>query len=308
MQIIAYHYVRELKNTRYPEIKGIAIDKFREQVLFLKSKFAFVKIEELIEAVYSKKNKLPENPCLLTFDDGYIDHYTNVFPILDEHKIQGCFFPSAGAVLKNKLIDVNKIQFIIASTPKKNEIVDGILSMLDKYRTFYSLNENDYYLSKFAKSWRLDSKEVIFIKRMLQKELPINLRSKIIESLFCEYVSKDETLFAKELYLSLDQLKCMRRNGMYIGGHGFNHYWLGDVDVNTQGKEISLTLQLLKRVGMDINKWVMCYPCGSYNNTLISLLKQKGCKIGLAMKIADADINRDDPFSLPRLRPNDLPV
>ena len=308
MQIIAYHYVRELKHTRFPEIKGITIDRFREQLRFLKSNFTFVKIEDLIEAVYSNENKLPENPCLLTFDDGYIDHYTNVLPILDEHKIQGCFSPSAGAVLKNKLIDVNKIQFIIASTPKQNEIVDGILSMLDKYRTFYSLNENDYYLSKFAKSWRLDSKEVIFIKRMLQKELPINLRSKITDSLFYEYVSKDETLFAKELYLSIDQLKCMRRNGMYIGGHGFNHYWLGDVDVNTQRKEISMTLQLLKEVGMDIDNWVMCYPCGSYNNSLISLLKQKGCKIGLAMKIAAADLNRDDPFSLPRLRPNDLPV
>jgi len=39
---------------------------------------------------------LPENPIVLTFDDGYVDHYHNAFPILDKHGFAGVFFVLAG--------------------------------------------------------------------------------------------------------------------------------------------------------------------------------------------------------------------
>jgi len=32
LTIVMYHYVRELKHSRYPEIKGLAIDDFKEQI------------------------------------------------------------------------------------------------------------------------------------------------------------------------------------------------------------------------------------------------------------------------------------
>ncbi len=39
---------------------------------------------------------LPENPIILTFDDGYVDHYENAFPILQKHGLVGTFFILAG--------------------------------------------------------------------------------------------------------------------------------------------------------------------------------------------------------------------
>jgi|GEM_PF-539989 len=39
---------------------------------------------------------LPDNPIVLTFDDGYIDNYTNAFPILQKYGMIGTFFVLTG--------------------------------------------------------------------------------------------------------------------------------------------------------------------------------------------------------------------
>ena len=36
-----------------------------------------------------------------------------------------------------------------------------------------------------------------------------------------------EEAFSRELYMSMDQIKCMVDCGMHIGSHGYDHYWLG---------------------------------------------------------------------------------
>ena len=308
LTIICYHYVRELKHTRYPGIKGVSLKQFKDQISFLQKKYTIITMEELIEAIGSASYKLPRKSLLLTFDDGHIDHFTNVFPVLDEKSIQGSFFPPAKAVLSNTILDVNKIQFIIAADHDKNEMIETIFLCLDKYRDKWYLKTNQYYYHKYARKWRLDTKEVMFIKRMLQKELPKEIRLKIIDKLFRKYVGIDEKSFSKELYMSLDQIRCMKRKGMYIGGHGYNHYWMASINADVQEKEVDLTIKFLKRIGCDINNWVMCYPFGSYNNNLISILRNKNCKVGLGTKIGVSDIDKDNHFSLLRIRPNDLPV
>ena len=61
-------------------------------------------------------------------------------------------------------------------------------------------------------------------------------------------------------------------------------------------------------VGAPTNNWVMCYPYGAYNDTLLRLLRDRGCAIGLTIRVAVANPGTDDPLALPRLDTNDLPV
>ena len=41
--VVMYHYVRDLKNSRYPNIKGLDIDKFKKQIKFFKENYNFIK-------------------------------------------------------------------------------------------------------------------------------------------------------------------------------------------------------------------------------------------------------------------------
>ena len=68
-----------------------------------------------------KKNK----NCVLTFDDGYRDHYDFVFETLVKNNIKGAFYPPVDVVLSNKLLDVNKIHIILASADE-NKIFERL--------------------------------------------------------------------------------------------------------------------------------------------------------------------------------------
>ena len=88
-----YHYTRDLVHSRYPGIKGLDLPFFRRQLEFFKKHFNVVRMEDVINAVQNQqKEVLPENPLLLTFDDGYIDNFTFAFPLLEEFGFQGSFF------------------------------------------------------------------------------------------------------------------------------------------------------------------------------------------------------------------------
>lgn len=308
LSIIMYHYVRELRYSRFPETKGLETDQFGEQITYIKKHYNVISGDDLLAAAeVGSLEALPPSALLLTFDDGYIDHFTQVFPILRREKLSGCFFPPVKCVLDNQVLDVNKIHFVLASVPNKQAIIYYILEMLDQYSVHYHTQSKDYYWTKLAVANRFDPKEVVFIKRILQRELPEELRQIIINGLFQKYVSSDEVSFAKELYMSVDQIRCMRDSGMYIGSHGYGHYWLDSIDPAMQKEEIQLALEFVRRVGTRTDSWIMCYPYGAYNDSLLSILRSTGCKIGLTTKVGIADLQRDSLLALPRLDTNDLP-
>ena len=307
--IVMYHYVRELPYTRYPQIKALLASQFKEQLAYIEKYYHFITVEDCINAIYFDGD-LPPNAILLTFDDGFIDHFNTVFPLLESKGIQGCFFPSAKSILEYEVPEVHKIHFLLASGLKIHDLIQALYRCLDKYSSEYSLESNDYYFSKLAKAGR-DTKEVSFVKSMLQSELDETLRSLIIDELFLKYVSNDEEAFSRELYMSIDQLQCMNRNGMYIGSHAYNHYFLNTLTPEMQEKEIDLSLSFLKeKVGAPTDNWVMCYPYGGYDNSVIEILKKKKCKLALADTSEKADIailNKDNAYTLERIDTNDLP-
>src|SRR5688572_6291776 len=96
LSIITYHYVRDLRRSRFPDVKGLETDQFREQIAYIKEHYRVISGDELLAAAEAGSwDTLPPSALLLTFDDGYVDHFTQVFPILARANIPGCFFPPA---------------------------------------------------------------------------------------------------------------------------------------------------------------------------------------------------------------------
>jgi len=305
--IVMYHYVRDLARSRFPAIKGLSMGRFCRQLDYIQSRYTPITAEDLLEALSCPNRDLPPNAILLTFDDGYSDHFDNVFPVLDARGIRGCFFPPAQAILDHKVLDVNKIHFTLAAVPDPAALLDEVFASLEEFRTEFALKSNEVYLSTVAAESRYDTREVTMLKRLLQRELPEPVRAEIVRRLFARHVTADEEAFACELYLSLDQIACLRRHGMHIGSHGYAHTWLNHIAPDAQALEIDRSLDFLQKLGVPTDAWSMCYPYGGFDDSLLQVLRDRQCQLGFTVEARVADPDADDRLTLPRIDTNDLP-
>lgn len=305
LYISMYHYTRDLVHSRYPKIKGLDYALFRQQIEFLKENFDIVTMEQVIDAVEGKL-ELPEKALLLTFDDGYVDNYVYALPVLEEYRVQGSFFIPGKTFAEHRLLDVNKIHYILASADIY-KLVEDLKKEMDYYRgREYDFPSTDELFNEYAVSDRFDEKETIFVKRMLQTVLPEKLRNIISSNLFEKYVGVTEEQLAYELYMTEEQIRTMKRHGMFIGIHGYDHYWLGNLPKEQMEKDISMALDTMDEF-IDRKHWVMNYPYGNYNQDVLEYIKSQGACVGLTTDVRVAKIGIDPALELPRLDCNDFP-
>lgn len=303
--ITMYHYTRNLKDSRYPNIKGLDCSMFSEQILFMKEHFHIVTMEEVMEAA-ENRYKLPDDAMLLTFDDGYIDNYTFAFPVLDKLGVQGSFFIPGKTFTTYELLDVNKIHYLLASTDI-NIILEDLLERMEYYRgNEYTYPSNQELFHEYANSNRFDGKEVIFVKRMLQTVLPEKIRNRIASELFAKHVGISEQQLAHELYMTEEQIRTLKRHGMHIGVHGYDHYWLENLPKEKMRQDMQMALTVMDEF-IDSSRWTMNYPYGSYNEDVICYAREKGACVGVTTEVRIADLENDDVMKLPRLDCNDYP-
>lgn len=305
LSIVMYHYVRPIKSSAYPGIKGLELDLFKEQIAFLKDHFHVITMEEVIDAVREKR-QLPERAMLLTFDDGYMDHYRYVFPVLKEYGMQGSFFVPSEILQYEKVLDVNKIHFILACMDIE-ELLSEIYELLARYRKEgWQIEPDEVMFDKLAVANRWDPKEVIFVKRLLQSYLDEKLRGEIVGELFEKAVGVSEAEFSRQLYMNLTQIQEMKAAGMFFGLHGERHYWLNHLPADKMREDIVNGMRYFESV-MDKDYLVMNYPYGGYNEEVVQCARDLGCMLGISVEARHADLDIDNPMLLPRLDTNDFP-
>jgi peptidoglycan/xylan/chitin deacetylase (PgdA/CDA1 family) len=304
--IIMYHYVRDLQHTRYPRIKALQLSAFEGQLEYLARHHTFVSDRDVLEA-WKGGRPLAKGAVLLSFDDGLSDHFEVVFPLLDRKGIPACFFPTARAVLEHRVLDVHKIHFILASAPGSPELAQALERELEAARVSHGLAQVAEYRHRVMGDHRYDDPDTVFVKRILQRELPDPLRGEIVDRLFERYVGIEDSVFARELYLNVEQMRTLVRHGMSVGGHGYRHLWMDRLGEADRQEEILRSRELVRVAGGNPDAWSLCYPYGGQDAELRARLPAHGCVLGLGTEVALASPDRHDVLNLPRLDTNDIP-
>ena len=299
LKIVMYHYVTNRIDKIKKNFKYLSIKKFENQIKYLKNNFEILDPIDFHSIINDKNIKLKKS-ILLTFDDGYIDHYKNVLPILEKNKLKAIFYPVISSITKNVILDVNKIHLILSFYKNHKLLLKLILGDLEKN---FNINISKI-LSRIDTSSKYDSAETIIIKRLLQRDLNENIRSNILNR-FIKKLRINENSFSKKLYLNIRMIKEMKKLGHEIGCHTYSHRWLGHINEKNQLDEINKNLNYLKKNKLLNQEWSFCYPYGNYNRSTIKILQKLKCNF--AVTTIHGDFNKKfNKLELPRIDTNEI--
>lgn len=72
--------------------------------------FNTLTLEQVKKHLQRANSPLPEKPIIITFDDGYLDNYTNVFPILQKYSMKASFYIITGMVGLDDRLTISQIR------------------------------------------------------------------------------------------------------------------------------------------------------------------------------------------------------
>lgn len=121
--ILMLHRVRTFNPNNLPFFESMNIDPVllkKKLVKYICDGYKFISLDELLIILEKRNSEKHEKLLVLTVDDGYIDTYTNLFPILNELQIPFTFYVASSFpnkkialwwnFLNDLLINCNSIQ------------------------------------------------------------------------------------------------------------------------------------------------------------------------------------------------------
>ncbi|HZB23541.1 MAG TPA: polysaccharide deacetylase family protein [Gaiellaceae bacterium] len=276
LTIVMYHYVRD-----GARVHARTTADFEAELDHVAERYTCVRLADVVDGEW------PDDACVLTFDDGLVEHLATVAPALERRGLTGVFCPPGRAVVERVPLDVQKTQFLLAASHDHAALRDRIL---------------EHAALPDPPPHRFDPPETVFVKRALQEGLPDPLRSELLDELFRELVATDDRAFADELYLTIGQCRELVRRGHEVIGHGWEHKRLGLLDEDAQREDLARTRAFVEEVG---GTWALCYPYGSRDEATIRLLGESGCAAALTTDPRRAT-REDALLELPRIDTNDL--
>ena len=173
--VVMYHYIRDPERTSFPSLKALRIREFSAQLDWLAQVWQPVNYLQF-EAARSN-GSLPPAAALLTFDDGFVDHYEAVFPMLRDRGWSGVFFV-AGAALDDppRLLNVHKTHVLIATLGAERFSQEVLASV--------AASGNTGSLGWRPEVYRYDNAPDLSAKHLLNYELPQDEADQILSVLF----------------------------------------------------------------------------------------------------------------------------
>ena len=248
---------------------------------WVKRWFNVLPVDEAV--VRLREGRLPSRAAAITFDDGYRDNYTVALPILKRHGLSATFFISTGFLDGGRMWNDSVTETVRRAGSVLNLGTLGLGGFStgthdEKCRTVGALLERIKYLPH---------------------EERLALTGRIAEAAGVD--------LPRDLMMSTDQVRAMRREGMLIGAHTVTHPILQGCGRGKVRDELAESRDYLRdalgeRIGF------FAYPNGKpgvdYGADDVHLVREAGFDAAFSTAWAAA-ASGDDLHQLPRFTPWD---
>jgi len=304
MKALMYHYVRPQPRD-LPYFRYLHVDDFRNQLDFLAAADRFVGRDEFVAAC--RTGVAPSDGVILTFDDGFSDHYRHVLPCLAERGLWGVFYVPSGPYATGKLLDVHRIHMLLGAFGGQ-QVLDRLDARLEPSMLSH---EHVAEFTTATYSRQTNDEATNRCKRLLNYYVSYQWRELLLDDLMRTFFG-DERRLVDAFYMSPAELKEMNAAGMLLGSHSVSHPVFSKLNDADQEAEIRDSFAFLDRVVGPLPTRTFCYPYGGFHSftpVTEQLLTKHGCQFSFNVEPRDIE-DRDlkcRPQALPRFDCNQFP-
>lgn len=138
--IVMYHSIIKSKKSLGKFV--ISPEEFESDLKYLKdNNFNTIFMKDILDYVYEDKN-LPENPIMLTFDDGYYNNYLYAYPLLKDYSFKMVISPIGIEVDKYSEIENHSPNYAHVSWSNLKEMIDsGLVEVQNHTYNMHKINK-----------------------------------------------------------------------------------------------------------------------------------------------------------------------
>lgn len=170
---------------------------FEQQLVWLKKYFNLVPLEEGL--TLQKQRKLPNRAVSISVDDGYVDSFNIILPLLKKHNLSATFFISTSGLEHGILWD---------------ELISEVVLALPNEQSELEYQGEKYLINTLSLRFKC-------IDKIIQKVKYSTLEQRKI--LLSNLLSNTGNLNIENQFLTKIQIIELYKSGMGIGAHTVNH-------------------------------------------------------------------------------------
>jgi peptidoglycan/xylan/chitin deacetylase (PgdA/CDA1 family) len=283
--ILTYHSVSEsdecspscLDLTRM----RVAPGEFRKQMQYVARHYNTVRLADVVRARQGD-TALPENPCVITFDDGYADVYENVAPVLEELGLTATFFVIGRTTATGEMPWLHAVHEMVDTVP------------IPECAAAFHKAAADSFSAETVTKDELCRQVLQFFDTHDR-----STRARFLDVVRAELSGR---VPQRRRFLDAAQVRELHERGFEIGGHSMDHDCLARLTTDELRADIRQCREVLADT-LSHSPQTFCYPFGwqhSFDSRVIDILKREDfrCATTTIPGLNDAST---DPFMLHRI-------
>jgi len=243
LAIVTFHHIAEADpNYPYdPTISDANPAQFRRQIELLARYCTPIGVEELVRAIDG--GPLPNNPVMVTFDDGYLSCHDVALPILRAVGVRATFFISTSFLTERRLYWWERIALLLHRAKARRATIT--------YPETAELELSDP---------RVAERLTALVKNTASLDVERFL-DELGAALGVEWSREIEAEYANSLIMTWDHVRVLARAGMDVESHGRRHRVLQTLDAAALDDELTGSrLDLEAQLGRPVR--AIAYPVG----------------------------------------------
>lgn len=260
-------------------LQGLRPSWLAEQLDYLSRHYHFISLSKLID-YYERRESIPPNSVVMTFDDGFRDNFTNAYPILQQYHVPATVFLATGCVSSGDLPWPQQVGYLFQKTK-----VDRLCHVMTQKIPVILKSPRD------RNAARATVMKVLGHMPRVERERSVAELSELLQ-----------VGIPRDRMLTWDQVKTMQSGGIEFGAHSFSHPWMPLLSLEEARWEMEASLQDIQRHCGGI-RHPFAFPAGSRTPDLVKLAISVGFRsvFQTHRNLRVNQIGVNDQFSLSRM-------